>query len=130
MTARGTALIAAVVAAHTAVTAVHAAAHLSLSILPAALDLAFIAVIIFAAPIVAAVLRWRGPRRAADSLLAGSLGASLIYGLASHVVLPGADNVASLPGTPWGGAFAATAVAIAALEAVGVAVAVFDLRRG
>jgi len=85
--------------------------------------------VIFAAPVAAVFVRWRGPRRPADFLLAGSLLASLVYGVVSHVVLPGPDNFGTVPRSAWGLTFAVAGLGIATVEAAGVAVATVDLSR-
>ncbi len=121
--------ILAVVGLHTAVGAFHSFAHVTLGTVPAPADLAFILVVIFAAPVLGAVVRWRGPRRLADSLLAASFAASLVYGVASHAILPGPDNFASVPASAWGLVFIITGFGIAITEAAGVVLAWVDARR-
>jgi len=122
-------IVVGVVAVHTGLTVLHSIAHLNLGIVPPPADLAFILVVFCAAPVAAAVLRWRGPRRPADFLLAASLLAALIYGILFHAVLPGSDNFGTIPSSAWGFTFVATGFAISIVEVAGVAVAVADARR-
>src|SRR3989442_13681425 len=66
---------------------VHATAHFGLQILPAGLDLVFILVVILVGPIVALViLRFNPPLPA--GLLPVPLGASFVYGIVRHLLVP------------------------------------------
>src|SRR3989442_13186464 len=81
------------VLAHFIVTLVHATAHFALQIVPAGLDLVFIVGVILIGPLVALVILRFNPPLAAG-LLAVLMGASLVYGMASHFLVAGPDNVA------------------------------------
>lgn len=118
-----------VVANHTGVTVLHSLAHLNLSIVPPPVDLAFITIVIFVSPIAAVFIRWRGSRRRSGFRLAASMLASLAYGVVFHALLPGPDNLGSIPSSPWGLTFIVSGLAIAVLEAAGVVVGAKDARR-
>src|SRR5829696_6758690 len=62
-------------------------------------QLAFIALVIFAAPVVAAVLLWTRYRVTGAWLLVASMAGSLVFGLLYHFLVPGSDNVFAQP--PW-----------------------------
>src|SRR5437899_9023320 len=80
------------VLAHFVVNLVHATAHFGLQILPAGLDLVFILGVILVGPIVALIiLRFNPPLAAA--LLAVLMGASFVYGLVSHFLVPVREHV-------------------------------------
>src|SRR5881397_1767889 len=106
------------VLAHFFLNLVHATAHFALQILPVGLDLAFILGVILIGPLVALViLRFNPPLAAA--LLAVLMGASFVYGLVSHFLVAGPDNVAFVGAQTWTVLFVGTAFLLGVLE-VGV----------
>ncbi len=102
---------------------VHATAHFALQILPAGLDLAFILGVILIGPIVALVVL-RSNRTLAAGLLAVLMGASFVYGLVSHFLVPGPDNVPLVGSQSWTVLFVATAFLLGVLELGSLLVAV------
>src|SRR2546430_8746155 len=80
------------VLANLVVNLVHATAHFGLQILPTGLDLVFIVGVILVGPIVALVILRFNPPLAAG-LLAVFMGASFVYGVVSHFLVPGPDNL-------------------------------------
>ncbi len=111
------------VLAHFVVTLVHATAHFAVQILPAGLDLAFILGVILIGPIVALVILRFNPPLAAG-LLAVLMGASFVYGLVSHFLVPGPDNVSFVGSQGWTVLFVATAFLLGVLELGSLLVAV------
>src|SRR5439155_25337554 len=103
------------VLAHFLVTLVHATAHFALQIVPVGLDLAFILGVILVGPLVALVILRFNPPLAAG-LLAVMVGASFVYGLVSHFLVPGPDNVVLIGSSTWTALFAATASFLCFLE--------------
>jgi len=103
------------VLAHFVVTLVHATAHFALQILPAGLDLVFVLGVILIGPIVALVILRFNPPLAAG-LLAVLMGASFVYGLVSHFLVPGPDNVTYIGSQTWTVLFVATAFLLGVLE--------------
>ncbi len=77
---------------------------------------------IFIAPVAAAALILGGRGVAGAPILAGSMAASLVFGVVSHVVIPGADNLSQIPPGLWGSLFEASAILLAVLEGVGAVV--------
>jgi hypothetical protein len=73
----------------------HGAAHSHLQIEPSPWQHAFIAVVIFLAPVLAAALLWTRWHRTGMTLLGISLGGSLLFGLYYHFVASGIDSVFS-----------------------------------
>src|SRR3989442_15662904 len=103
------------VLAHFVVNLVHATAHFGLQILPAGLDLVFILGVILIGPIVVLViLRFDPPLAAA--LLAVLMGASFVYGIVSHFLVLGPDNVTLIGSQTWTVLFVATAFLLGVLE--------------
>ncbi len=111
------------VLAHFIVTLVHATAHFALQILPAGLDLAFILGVILIGPIAALVILRFNPPLAAG-LVAVLMGASFVYGIVSHFLVPGPDNVALIGSQGWTVLFVATAFLLGVLELGSLMVAV------
>jgi hypothetical protein len=83
-------------------------------------QLAYITVVIYAAPVVAAVLLWTRFRRSGAWLLAAAMAGSLAFGLLYHFLVSGPDNVFTQPPGPWRVAFMVTAVLLSLLQAAGV----------
>ena len=103
------------VLAHFVVNLVHATAHFGPQTLPAGLDLVFILGVILIGPIVAlVVLRFNPPLAA--GLLAVLMGASFVYGIVSHFLVPGPDNVTLIGSQTWTVLFVATAFLLGVLE--------------
>src|SRR5436309_9740125 len=113
----------ALVLAHFIATLVHATAHFALQIVPDGIDLLFIVGVIWIGPLVALVILRFNPPLAAG-LLAVLMGAAFVYGLVSHFLVAGPDNVARIGSSTWTALFVATASLLGFLEASGLLVAV------
>jgi hypothetical protein len=96
----------------------HGVAHARMQIGMLGWHSAFIAVVIFAAPLLAAALLWSSIQRAGIYLLGVSMVASLVFGLGYHFIAPGADNVLAMADLPWSSSFRMTAALLAIVEAV------------
>lgn len=106
----------------------HSAAHIHLGIiLPSLLTNAYITLVLFLAPVVAAGLLWTRAARAGAWLLFWSMLGSLVFELYNHYLVMSPDHVSQAPAEFWGHVFQATAVATAILEAAGCALAVYLL---
>ena len=120
------------VLAHAAVSLPHSAAHVAQSIwLPPAAS-AFVVLVILIAPFVALGLLYARRQRAGALLLFSSMLGALLFGIAFHFVVPGADNVAQVPPGTWRAPFVVTSVLLAVLEAAGAlvgALMLYALRR-
>jgi hypothetical protein len=115
----GTVVVAVSAAVNAAHTVSHAGQHVTS--LPA-WQLTYIAVVVYAAPVAAAVLLWTRFRRSGARLLAASMAGSLAFGLLYHFLVPGPDNVFTQPPGPRRAAFVVTAVLLALLQAAGALV--------
>src|SRR5262245_20804855 len=122
----------AVVLAHIAVSLPHSAAHLVEEIWLPPVANAFVVLVILLAPFVALGLLYTRRQRAGALLLFGSMLGALLFGIAYHFILPGADNIAQAPPGAWHTPFVLTSVLLAVLEAAGVVVGawmLYTLRR-
>jgi hypothetical protein len=112
----------AVIFVHLAVVLVHTVAHLELQIVPGAADLAFVLVVILIGPLASLpILRFNRPL--ASGLLAVLMAAAFVYGLQSHFLIAGPDNVSVVATNAWTLVFVVTAIGIGFLELVAVALA-------
>jgi hypothetical protein len=106
----------------------HSAAHIKLNIiLSSILANAYVLVVLFLAPIVAAGLLWTRRSRAGAWLLLWSMFGSLLFELYNHFMVMSPDHVSQVPADWWGHAFQMTAVATAVLEAAGCVIALYLL---
>src|SRR5918993_1477895 len=110
----------AVVAVSAAVNAAHTASHAGQHVMSLpAWQLAYIVVVIYAAPVVAAVLLWTRYCLAGAWLLVASMAGSLVFGLLYHFLLPGSDNVFTQPPGAWRTTFGVSAVLLLPLQGMG-----------
>lgn len=92
-------------------------------------QLAYIAVVIYAAPVVAAILLWTRYRIVGAWLLAASMAGSLVFGLVYHFIVPGPDNAFTLhPGT-WRTAFRVSAALLLVLPGVGILIGLWAAKK-
>src|ERR687897_2195660 len=117
----GTAVVVVSAVVNVAHTASHAGQHLMS--LPG-WQLAYIAIVIYAAPVVAASLLWTRYRFAGAWLLAGSFAFGLLY----HFVIPGPDNVFTQPPGTWRTAFGVSAALLLPLQGAGCLVGLWAAR--
>jgi len=108
-----------IVLAHMIVLFGHGAAHWHLQIEPNPWQRLFIAIVIFAAPVFAALLLWTRWPRAGMTLLGISLGAALLFGLYFHFVAGGTDSIFNPIHTHWNIWFRVTAILLALVELAG-----------
>ncbi len=112
----------AVIFVHLAVVLVHTVAHLELQIVPGPVDLAFVLVVILIGPLASLpILLFNRPL--ASGLLAVLMAAAFAYGLQSHFLIAGPDNVSVVATNGWTFVFVVTAIGIGFLELVAVGVA-------
>ena len=113
---------------HLAVGVLHAAAHFHYEIPLAMWQHAYIALVIFAAPLVAGGLLLARRLRAGAWLLLASMPASVLFNVYFHFLLVGPDSISSVTLDGWGFVFIGTAIFLAATEAWGASVAFRLLR--
>ena len=106
------------VAANLAVLAVHAAAHSMLNVVLSDLQSLFVLVAMIIAPIFAVPLL--STRRGAGMwLLLVSMLSSFTFGFVYHLILPGVDNIFTVPAGDWKIVFQFTTALLGVLEAAG-----------
>ena len=106
----------------------HSAAHIQLGIIPPSLlTNAYILLVLFVAPVVAAGLLWTRQARAGAWLLFWSMLGSLVFELYNHYMVMSPDHVSQIPAGSWGHVFQITAAATAVLEAAGCVLAAYFL---
>jgi hypothetical protein len=115
-------LVAVVVLIHFGVGIAHGTAHILAPIGLSPIAMAFVLGIIGAGPLLGLALQWFVRRRAGAWIVAATLGASFVFGITNHYVLPGADRAAAVVG-PWGTTFRVTAALLAITEALGALLA-------
>jgi hypothetical protein len=108
-----------IVVAHLVVSLIHGAAHSGAQVPLSAAQNVFVYIVILAGPIAALVLM-RANRRLGATLLALTMGASLVFGIVFHFVLDTPDHVSHVTAGTWRLPFQSTAGLLAILEAAGV----------
>lgn len=107
---------------HLLISFVHGLAHARAQVpLSRAANL-FVYIVILAGPLVGLGLAWRAERLGAW-VIAATMAGSLLFGLANHFWLPGADHVAHVD-PQWRVLFASTAALLAMTEALGFGLAI------
>jgi len=123
MSRRIQAWVVAIILFHTAIDVLHGGAHVGEHVLSFTLaQILFITIVIFIAPLMALFLL--GRRRLAWGgwwFFLSMLG-SLLFGVWSHFVMPGADNIASLSSGVWKVPFQLTSILLTIIDAVGTIV--------
>ena len=104
------------VLAHFLALIAHKSAHASLGIGVSQWQYAFIISVIFAAPLLSAVLLWTRHAKPGIVLLGVSISASLVFGLTYHFFVAGTDNVMAVRHNSAGPAFITTAVLLCVIE--------------
>jgi hypothetical protein len=104
---------------HLVVSFLHGLAHRGAAVTLTNFESAYVLIVITVAPLMAGLLLWTRWRKAGALLLVASMLGSFGFGAWFHFVAAGSDNVAEVHG-PWHLTFMWTAVALAALELLGV----------
>ena len=117
------------VAVHGLVNAAHGAAHSELGVEILNWQQTFILVVIGLSPLVAALLLWTSRARLGAVILAGSMAAAFVFGVYYHYVAVSPDHVDHLPPGDARRLFRASALFVAASQALGVIVGLWSMRR-
>jgi hypothetical protein len=117
-----------IVLLHLAATLVHGRAHSELGIGTSLWQSTFIALVIFAGPLIAMTLLWTRLRVTGIFLLAVTMVGSLVFGVSYHFLIPGSDNAMELGTSHWDSVFGTTATMLALIESGGFAWCVWALR--
>ena len=114
------AALSAVVFIHLAVSLVHGAAHAGAAVPLTPAAALFVLLVIEIGPL--AGLAWARVRpREGGAIVAATMAGALVFGLANHFLVAGADHVSRVAG-PWRALFGSTAVLLLVTEAAGVVV--------
>ena len=90
-------------------------------------QLAYVILVIFIAPVAAAVLLWTRYRRGGAWLLLASMAGSFVFGLAYHFLIAGPDNAFALEPGAWQTAFRVSAAFLLLAQGTGCLVGVWIL---
>lgn len=102
--------------AHLAVLLDHASAHIHLRIAMKPWQQAFIAIMVFAAPLLAMILLWTRAQTAGLFVLASCMASSFIFGVWFHFIARGSDNALTIPQGDGSRSFLASAALLALVE--------------
>lgn len=106
----------------------HSAAHVELRIfLPSVWANAYVWIVLFVAPVVAAGWLWTRAARAGAWLLFASMFGSLAFEVYNHFMVMSPDHVSQVPANSLGRLFQGTAVATAILDAAGCGASIYFL---
>jgi hypothetical protein len=108
------------VAAHLLVNVVHGAAHTALQVDAPSGWMPFILIVIFVGPVVGFAILLRRPLPG-SFVVAASMLASLVYGVAYHFVINSSDRIDHVSGGLWAMAFHTTAALLVITEIVAIA---------
>jgi hypothetical protein len=116
-----------IVLLHLAATLVHGRAHSELGIGTSPWQSTFVALVIFAGPLIAMTLLWTRLRVTGIFLLAVTMVGSLVFGVSYHFLIHGSDNAMELSTSRWGSVFGTSATMLALIESGGFAWSVWAL---
>ena len=119
----------AVVALNLAVATAHGLSHSHAQVPLEPWQTAFVAVTVYALPVLAAILYWTPLRRAGAVLLAATMLASMLFGLYFHFVADTPDHVSHRDSGGAGMLFTVTAVLLVPAEALGAWFVAWTFRR-
>jgi hypothetical protein len=118
-----------IVLSHFVLLGIHATAHSILNVVLSDFQSAFVVVAMILSPIVAIVLLHTTHRRAGMALLLASMLSSFIFGLFSHFIFSGIDNILTIPAGEWRPIFQITTVLLGIVEAIGTLLPAIALLR-
>lgn len=114
---------------HCAIAFWHGSAHRAVPVALTPLQTAFVGLVIVMLPLLAAVLIWTRRRTLAAWLYAGSMLASLLFGVINHYILVSPDNVMCVPPGAFRTTFIVSAGLVTGSELIGTVLGVLAIRR-
>jgi hypothetical protein len=117
-----------IVMAHAVVSAVHGVAHQHAAVTLSGAAQVFVFSVIVAGPLLGAALIQPWPHTA-HWIIAATMSASFVFGCVNHFLVAGPDHVAHVSADSRA-MFGATAVLVAATEALGAWLAILAVRKG
>jgi hypothetical protein len=118
----------AIVVIHSIANGVHGLAHLEIPVALSLLQGLFVTIVIFLAPIVAAILLWTQFERIGSWLLLFSLTGSLLFGIYNHFLVISPDHISQVPSQSWGMLFQITAILIVIVDSLGCWMGIWALK--
>jgi hypothetical protein len=118
-----------IVLVHFVLLGIHAAAHSILGVVLSDFQSIFVVIAMIAGPIIAVILLYTTHRCIGMSLLLATMLSSFIFGLFSHFIIPGIDNVLTIPAGDWKPVFQVTTVLLGIVEAAGTILPAIALLR-
>ena len=107
---------------HTILVIPHTASHLGEGVLLSPLGTAFVILVIGLAPWLAVGFLYRRKPRLGAQVWSGAMIGAWVFGLFSHFLLPGPDNIASFPAGGWQFLFQLTVILLAVTQTAGIGV--------
>lgn len=118
-----------IVTLHSLILIVHDLAHRVLGIDVSLLQYAYAYLVMGLAPIVSAILLWKGRLRNGAILLFLAMLGSLVFAGVNHFVIVSKDHVSHAPAGKWLPVFQSTAILLAVIEILGCWVGLLILRK-
>ncbi|WGV25294.1 hypothetical protein [Halotia branconii] len=118
----------AIAVVHAIANGLHGLAHIEIPVALSGLQSSFVAIVIFLAPIIAAVLLWTQFYRLGSWLLLSSIAGSLLFGIYNHFLVISPDHVSQVAFTGWGMLFQITAIVIVIADVLGCWVSAWALK--
>jgi hypothetical protein len=115
-------LLAGAVLFHLGLSLAHGIAHARAQVMLSPASRWFVIAVVLVGPILGLLVQRVVLPGLGAGIIAFSLAGALVFGVANHFLISGADHVSHVPG-PWRGWFALTAVLLALTEAFGSAIA-------
>lgn len=117
-----------IVVIHTIVNALHGLAHVKIPVSLSLVQSLFVGIVIFPAPIIAAVLLWTQFYRIGSWLLLSSMAGSLLFAIYNHLIVISPDHVSQVSFEGWGLLFQVTAILILIADGLGCWIGIWALK--
>ncbi len=117
-----------VVIIHAIANGLHGLAHVEIPVSLSLLQSLFVGIVIFPAPIIAAVLLWTRFYRIGSWLLLSSISGSLLFGIYNHFIVISPDHVSQVAFESWGMLFQITTILIVIVDGLGCGVGIWALK--
>jgi hypothetical protein len=118
----------AVVVIHAIANGLHGLAHVEIPVPLLLLQSLFVGIVIFLAPIIAAILLWTQFYPIGSWLLLSSIAGSLLFGIYNHFIVISPDHVSQVSSTGWGLLFQVTAILILIVDGLGCWIGIWALK--